>query len=92
MAPCRRRSPTETGRTFAQHGIATEGASGGLSVEVVCKAGKGVLGRVCRVDGKFQMVVTHCTVREPSDEELQQRREECGIPSGRMRSLRRSAT
>lgn len=68
------------GAHFAQHGIATEGASGGLSVEVVCKAGKGVLGRVCRVDGKFQMVVTHCTVREPSDEELQQRREECGIP------------
>lgn len=68
------------GAHFAEHGIATEGASGGLSVEVVCKEGKGVLGRVCRVDGKFQLVVTHCTVREPSDEEIKARRLECGIP------------
>lgn len=68
------------GAHFAEHGIATEGESGGLSVEVVCKEGKGVLGRVCRVDGKFKLVVTRCTVKEPSDEEIKARREECGIP------------
>ena len=68
------------GAHFAQHGIATEGAANGISVEVVCKEGKGVLGRVCRVNGKFTMVVTRCTVREPKPEELEARRNECGIP------------
>lgn len=68
------------GAHFAQHGIATEGSANGLSVEVVCKAGKGVLGRVCRVDGKFRLVVTKCEVREPKPEELEARRRECGIP------------
>ena len=68
------------GAHFAKHGIATEGSADGLSVELVCKAGRGVLGRVCRVDGKFRMVVTRCTVREPAEEELEARRNECGIP------------
>lgn len=68
------------GAGFAEHGIPTEGAAGGLSVEVVCKAGKGVLGRICRVDGKFRLVVARCTVFEPSDDEIEARRRECGIP------------
>lgn len=68
------------GARFAKHGIATEGSSGGLSVDLVCKAGRGVLGRVCRVDGEFQMVVTRCTVQEPDEAQLAARRAECGIP------------
>lgn len=68
------------GAHFAKHGIATEGNADGLSVELVCKEGRGVLGRVCRVDGKFRMVVTRCTVREPAEDELEARRNECGIP------------
>lgn len=68
------------GAHFAQHGIATEGSANGLSVEVVCKEGKGVVGRVCRVDGKFRLVVARCEVREPKPEELEARRRECGIP------------
>lgn len=68
------------GAHFAQHGIATEGSANGLSVEVVCKAGRGVLGRICRVDGRFRLVVTRCTVNEPDDSQIEARRRECGIP------------
>ncbi len=68
------------GARFAEHGIATEGAAGGLSVSLVCKAGEGVLGRVCRVDGRFRLVITRCRVYEPGDEEINARRKECGIP------------
>jgi len=68
------------GARFAQHGIATEGAAGGLSVSLVCKAGEGVLGRVSRQDGKFRLVVARCTVFEPGDDEIEARRQECGIP------------
>lgn len=68
------------GAHFAQHGIATEGSANGLSVEAVCKSGRGVLGRVCRVDGKFRLVVVRCTVKEPDDSEIKARRRECGIP------------
>ncbi len=68
------------GAHFARHGIATEGAAGGLSVSLVCKAGEGVLGRVCRVDGKFRLVVTRCSVYEPDDDVIDARRAECGIP------------
>lgn len=68
------------GARFAQHGIATEGSAGGLSISLVCKAGEGVLGRVCRVDGKFRLVVARCTVYEPGDDEITARRAECGIP------------
>lgn len=70
----------EDGAVFASHGIPTEGKAGGMSIKLTCKEGKGVLGRVCRVDGKFTMVVTRCTVRVPSKEELAVRRHECGIP------------
>jgi L-arabinose isomerase len=68
------------GAGFAEHGIPTEGKSGGLSVELVCKKGKGVLARLGRYDGKFIMVITRCTVNEPSADVIEQRRNESGIP------------
>ena len=43
---------------FAEHGIPTEGDAGGLSVRLICKAGEGVLARLGRVNGEFQMVIT----------------------------------
>ena len=68
------------GAQFAEHGIPTEGKAGGLSVKLVCKAGKGVLARMCREDGKFRLIVVRCEVREPSDDEIEDRKKECGIP------------
>jgi L-fucose isomerase-like protein len=65
---------------FAEHGIPTEGAAGGLSVDLVCKPGEGVLARLGRSTGEFEMVVTRCSVFEPSLEQLQRRRRECNIP------------
>ena len=70
----------EDGAVFASHGIPTEGAAGGMSIKLTCKPGKGVLGRVCRVDGKFVMVVARCEVFCPDKSELTARRAECGIP------------
>ena len=65
---------------FAEHGIPTEGSAGGLSVQLVCKPGEGVLARIGRVNGEFRMVITRCTVFEPSADEIEARRSECGIP------------
>lgn len=65
---------------FAEHGIPTEGEAGGLSVELVCKPGKGVLARLGRVDGEFTMVITRVSIFEPNAGELNERRHECGIP------------
>lgn len=65
---------------FAEHGIPTEGKAGGLSVELVCKAGEGVLARLGRNNGEFEMIIARCSVFEPSPEELEARRRECGIP------------
>jgi L-arabinose isomerase len=65
---------------FARHGIPTEGAAGGLSVQLVCKPGKGVLARLGRTDGEFEMAVARCTVYEPTQELLEARKLECGIP------------
>jgi len=65
---------------FAHHGIPTEGAAGGLSVDLVCKEGEGVLARLGRRDGRFEMVITRCTVFEPPMEQIEARRRECGIP------------
>ncbi len=65
---------------FAEHGIPTEGEAGGLSVKLVCKAGEGVLARLGRHDGQFEMVVTRCSVYEPPAEMLEARKAECGIP------------
>jgi L-fucose isomerase-like protein len=65
---------------FAEHGIPTEGEAGGLSVKLVCKVGEGVLARLGRVNGKFQMVITRASVFEPPAEQLADRLNECGIP------------
>jgi L-fucose isomerase-like protein len=65
---------------FSEHGIPTEGEAGGISVDLVCKPGEGVLARLGRTDGEFEMVLTRCTVFEPQAKPLEQRRLECGIP------------
>jgi len=65
---------------FAEHGIPTEGEAGGISVDLVCKPGHGVLARLGRIDGKFEMVIARCTVFEPPATEIEARRMECGIP------------
>ena len=65
---------------FSEHGIPTEGGAGGLSVRLVCKVGEGVLARVGRVKGEFQMVIARATIFEPPKEQVQQRLNECGIP------------
>jgi len=65
---------------FAVHGIPTEGEAGGLSVELVCKVGEGVLARLGRVNGEFVMVLSRCSITEPPADSLDARRRECGIP------------
>jgi L-fucose isomerase-like protein len=65
---------------FAEHGIPTEGEAGGLSIRLVCKAGEGVLARLGRNDGQFEMVITRCTIFEPPADEIERRKNECGIP------------
>ena len=65
---------------FAQHGIPTEGEAGGLSVQLICKPGEGVLARLGRSDGEFEMVIARCTVFEPRADQLEARKIESGIP------------
>jgi len=65
---------------FAEHGIPTEGEAGGLSVKLVCKVGRGVLARLGRNDGEFELVIARCAIFEPPAETLEDRRNECGIP------------
>ncbi len=65
---------------FAEHGIPTEGEAGGISVKLVCKVGKGVLARLGRNNGKFEMVITRCSIFEPPANQLEKRKNECGIP------------
>jgi hypothetical protein len=65
---------------FAEHGIPTEGEAGGLSVKLVCKVGEGVLARLGRDDGRFEMVITRGTIFEPPAKQLKARQSECGIP------------
>jgi L-fucose isomerase-like protein len=65
---------------FAEHGIPTEGDAGGLSIDLVCKPGQGVLARLGRTKGKFEMILARCTVFEPAADEIDDRRLECGIP------------
>ncbi|HLK33060.1 MAG TPA: hypothetical protein VKT29_08215 [Terriglobales bacterium] len=65
---------------FAEHGIPTEGEAGGLSVKLICKVGDGVLARLGRVNGEFQMVVTRASVFEPPRARIKERLHECGIP------------
>ncbi len=65
---------------FAEHGIPTEGEAGGLSVKLVCKVGEGVLGRLGRNDGRFEMIIARCSIFEPPAKKLKARLDECGIP------------
>ncbi len=65
---------------FAEHGIPTEGEAGGLSVKLICKVGEGVLARLGRVNGEFEMVITPVTIFEPPSDQIEQRLNECGIP------------
>ena len=65
---------------FAEHGIPTEGEAGGLSINLVCKVGEGVLARLGRNDGQFEMVITRCTIFEPAANQIEKRKNECGIP------------
>ena len=65
---------------FAEHGIPTEGAAGGISVKLVCKPGEGVLARLGRDKGEFELVICRCSVFEPPAESLRERQLECGIP------------
>src|ERR1700730_4142571 len=65
---------------FAEHGIPTEGEAGGLSVKLICKVGEGVLARLGRVNGEFQMAITRATVFEPPAAQIKARLNECGIP------------
>ncbi|HET7748282.1 MAG TPA: hypothetical protein VFK81_02800 [Terriglobales bacterium] len=65
---------------FAEHGIPTEGEAGGLSVKLICKIGEGVIARLGRVNGEFQMVVTRASVFEPPRNRVKERLHECGIP------------
>jgi len=65
---------------FSEHGIPTEGKAGGLSVKLICKVGEGVLARLGRVNGEFQMVITRAAIFEPPKTQVQRRLSECGIP------------
>lgn len=65
---------------FSEHGIPTEGEAGGLSVKLICKVGEGVLARLGRINGEFQMVITRATIFEPPENQVKQRLNECGIP------------
>jgi L-arabinose isomerase len=65
---------------FAEHGIPTEGEAGGLSVKLICKVGEGVLARLGRVNGEFQMVITRASIFEPPANKIKDRLHECGIP------------
>ena len=66
--------------TFSRHGIETEGAAGGLAVQLVCKTGEGVMARVGRCNGEFELVICRCSMYEPEAATLQDKLEECGIP------------
>jgi len=65
---------------FSEHGIPTEGEAGGLSVKLICKVGEGVIARLGRVNGEFQMAITRATVFEPPPDQIEDRLNECGIP------------
>lgn len=65
---------------FSAHGIPTEGEASGLSVKLICKVGEGVLARLGRVNGHFQMVITRASIFEPPADQVEKRLNECGIP------------
>lgn len=65
---------------FGEHSISSAGEAGGVSVDLTCKAGVGVLARLGRTNGEFELVLARCTISEPPTEHLEERRRECGIP------------
>jgi len=65
---------------FAERGLRSEGKAGGLSVDLVCKSGEGVLARLGRRNGQFEMIIVRCTVFEPPADQIEARRSECGFP------------
>src|SRR3984957_7065942 len=65
---------------FATHGIPTEGKAGGVSIKLICKVGEGVLARLGRVNGIFQMAIARCSIFEPPADQIERRLNECGIP------------
>jgi L-arabinose isomerase len=65
---------------YSEHGIPTEGEAGGLAVRLICKAGEGVLARLGRVSGGFQMVISRVSIFEPPADQVKARLEECAIP------------
>lgn len=65
---------------FSEHGIPTEGEAGGISVKLVCKVGEGVIARLGRNNGQFEMVIARCTIFEPDASLIEKRKNECGIP------------
>ncbi len=65
---------------FSEHGIPTEGEAGGLSVKLICKVGEGILVRLGRVKGEFQMVIARASIFEPPPNQIEKRLNECGIP------------
>jgi L-arabinose isomerase len=65
---------------FSEHGIPTEGEAGGLSVKLICKVGEGVVARLGRVNGEFQMIITRASIFEPPAAQIEKRLNECGIP------------
>jgi len=65
---------------FAEHGIPTEGEAGGLAVKLICKVGEGVLARLGRVNGVFEMIVTPVSIFEPPADNLEAILAESGIP------------
>jgi hypothetical protein len=42
--------------------------------------GEGVLARLGRINGEFQMVITRASIFEPPRNEIKARLDECGIP------------
>jgi hypothetical protein len=66
---------------FTDRGLLSEGSAGGLHVDLVCKSGEGVIARLGRNHGQFEMIIARCTVFEPSANEIETRRKECGIPN-----------
>ncbi|MRM88394.1 hypothetical protein EAI28_08475 [Faecalicatena contorta] len=65
---------------YAHHGVSYEGKMDGLSVQLTCKPGEGVVARLARMDGEYAMTIARCTVYEPKPEELQSKKLECGSP------------
>ncbi len=65
---------------YAHHGVPYEGKMDGLSVQLTCKPGEGVIARLCRINGEYAMTIARCTVIEPKPEELESKKLECGSP------------